>query len=288
MRQIFSELEKQEEFRVFRQDPPSSHRWDVTTRNLARFAEIERQRLDGNAFQPIAVELGFTPDVDASAAERARQGLLQGAPTGRIVLPALEIALEPEMDAPGAARWAIRVRGRIDRLDLHRPEGETTGPPLGLVIDYKRRAPKGSLRTLLRRGGDLQVATYLLVLRDVLGIPPAGGVYYSVSPRPHGPDEAVPPTNRLQFMMRGFVTAAARDAVDREKAFELKADVPGDDLNAVLDEAREKIRSLAAGIVRGEIRPDPRATHGRSPCGLCDHRGVCRFDDRRLASGGAR
>jgi ATP-dependent helicase/nuclease subunit B len=287
MRQIFSELEGEEEFRVFRQDPPSSHRWDVTTRNLARFAETERQRLEGNVFQPVAVELGFTPEVDASAAERARHGLLRGAPAGRIVLPALEFALEPETGDAGAARWIIRLRGRIDRLDLRHPEGEATGPPLGLVIDYKGRAPRGSLRTLLRRGGDLQIATYLLVVRDVLGIPPAGGVYYSVSPRPHGPDEAVPPTNRLQFMMRGFVTAAARDAVDREKAFELKADVPGDDLNRLLDEARAKMRDLAAGIVRGEIRPDPRAARGRFPCETCDQRGVCRFDDRRLGTGGA-
>lgn len=286
MREIFSALEGEEAFRAFRQDPPSSHRWDLTTRHLMRFAQAERQRLEGNAFQPVAVELGFTPEVEPEAAERARQALLQQAHAGRIVLPALEIALEPPEGDAGGARWRIRLRGRIDRLDLRRPTDDAPGAPLGLVIDYKGRPPKGGLRLLLRRGGDLQVATYLLVVRDVLRLPPAGGVYYGVTPSPHGPDESVPPTNPLLFRMRGFVTAAARDAIDTQRAFDLKADVRDDDLNALLDEARAKMRDLAAGIVRGEIRPDPRAVRGRMPCQDCDQRGVCRFDARRRAAGG--
>ena len=272
MRAIFRDLADEEDFRAFQIDPPSAYRWALAGRHLEHFIRAEQRRLSRSLFQPAVVELEFGSGKEG-AAETVREALRRGDRVESIALPPLEIAL----DAAGPlARWSARLRGRIDRLDLHRP---TPDRMIGLVVDYKSKAHAVAPHAGLSRGFDLQVAAYLLAVREVLGIEIAGGVYYSVSPRPHGPDDPVRDANRLRFGMQGFVTESARTEVDPEEAFELKATPDaGGDLSRTLRTAREQIAGFAARILQGEIRPDPRSSGGRLPCAYCEYRGMCRYD----------
>jgi ATP-dependent helicase/nuclease subunit B len=267
---IFRELAERDEFRAFHLDPPSVYRWELTGRHLAAFITAELRRLRGSPFLPVAVELGFGYGTPADAAA-LRGGLRSGTTIAPPPLPPLQLV---------AGEWRVRLRGRIDRLDVRASDAHA------LVVDYKSRLHPKPPRTELARGTDLQVATYMLVVADVLGLDPAGGVYYSVSPRPHGPDEVVREANRLRFGMEGFVDPGARGEIDPESAFDLKT---GDeaDLGAVLAQAREKIGEITAAIVSGRIQPEPLASGGRSPCLYCDYASLCRRDPATEPEGSA-
>jgi ATP-dependent helicase/nuclease subunit B len=273
MRAIFRELADREEFRAFQLDPPSAYRWELTGRHLAGFLASELRRLRGSPFLPVAVELSFgygTPEHVAAL----NAALRRGRPVPPAIVPPLELPV---------AGWRVRLRGRIDRLDV-RAGGD--GPLRGLVVDYKSRPRTRSPRSELARGTDLQVAAYVLVVADVLGLEPAGGVYYAVSPQPHGPDEEVHAANRLRFGMQGFLAPGARAELDPEDAFHLKESDEAD-LDETLDTARAAITGLAARIVSGRIAPEPQVSGGRSPCLFCDYRSLCRRDPTVEPEGGA-
>jgi ATP-dependent helicase/nuclease subunit B len=270
---IFRALADEEDFAIFQADPPSAYRWELTGRNLARFIRAEHRRLERSTFRPAAVELGFGAEsATADDAARLRERLEHAEPAAGARLPALEFTVE----SGAGETWRVRLRGRIDRLDVS-TGGD--GPRLGLVVDYKSRAAQRSPRERLERGHDLQLAAYLWVVRDVIGLAPAGGVYYSVRPCPHAPGEPVPEANELRFAMQGFVAEDTRAAVDPEAAFGLKAaSSPAAAIDETLATARGQIARLAAGIVGGRIRPDPQSATGRLPCEICDFREMCRYD----------
>jgi len=142
------------------------------------------------------------------------------------------------------------VSGKIDRIDRD-PFGAR-----GVVVDYK----SGKSAYSARRIEDelhLQIPLYMLVLRDLVGIEPLGGVYRALAG---------------EGLARGLLRAEAQDD-----------GVPGYMRNDYLDEdafwgqierAQEQARSAVARIREGDVRHDPK---GGFPCPTwCDLWTMCR------------
>jgi len=153
----------------------------------------------------------------------------------------LEVSFRAFELAPGVA-----VNGKIDRVD---------GAPMGaqgIVIDYKSGAASSAAE--IRDRDLLQVPLYMLVLRQQLGLEPAGGVYVPVGGgrRPRGMLRAGPDE------IPGF---SRRDYLEPD----------------VFDELVETARATAVGLVErirsGDVRHDPQG--GECPH-WCDLWRICR------------
>jgi ATP-dependent helicase/nuclease subunit B len=279
MRAIFRRLAEDEEFRIFQVDPPSAYRWQRTGHNLELFVQTELRRLAQSGFRPRALELSFGLPVSEEERAALLRALCEGnlPPEGR--LPALEIELDPgAVRAAGLPEqsWRVLLRGRIDRLDVG--EGREA-----LVIDYKQGKQERPMEKDLDRGLGLQVATYLLAVRDLLGLTPAAGLYYSFRPLPHSTESSVASGNVLQFGMRGIFLAPAKAKIDPEGAFLPKkaAGLETGGMDAVLARLSAQIQQLSLGILSGTIRPYPVGPQDQLPCRYCEYGSVCRFDPDR-------
>ncbi|HEX4010175.1 MAG TPA: PD-(D/E)XK nuclease family protein [Solirubrobacteraceae bacterium] len=172
-------------------------------------------RVDG-AWRPQGLELRFGFDDEPDGAS----------------LPALELG-------EGADR--VRVRGMIDRLDVD-------GHGHAVIRDYKSGA--------LRRGWaaanwaterQLQVALYMLVVRELVGLEPVGGFYQPL----RGEDLRA----RGAFLKGTRVGAAVVPNDGRE---------PGE-LEALLDAAADRAVALAGALRAGRLTPCPQ-TCSRDGC----------------------
>jgi ATP-dependent helicase/DNAse subunit B len=176
----------------------------------------------GGTFVPAHLELAFGMDDEGA-------------------LPALEL---------GAG--ALRLRGQIDRVDL-----DAAGR--ALVRDYKsgRRSPSWPVA---RWGVDdqLQVALYMVAVRELLRREPVGGVYQ--------------PLRGEDLRARGVV----RDDADLG-ALLVDTDVRSREaLEAALDAAAARACELAAQLRAGALAPTPETC---TPAGGCVHPGICRVPD---------
>ncbi len=148
-------------------------------------------------------------------------------------LPALEL---------GEGSERIAVRGAIDRVDVE-PAGERA-----VVRDYKsgsaRPEHQGGRWSEERR---LQVALYMLAVRDLLGLEPVAGLYQPLGGRD---------LRARGVFLKGAPVGAelfANDGRDPEG------------LAAELEDARERAVSLAARLRSGELTPCP-TTCSRDGC----------------------
>ena len=153
----------------------------------------------------------------------------------------------PEDELPAFALNGLRVRGRIDRVDV-----DDAGH--AAVIDYKgsqaypvaKWAPEGRL----------QVALYMLAVREILGLQPAAGFYQA--------------TSRDQEM-RGVVR---EDSPLAELAISTDRRSP-EDLEAVLAEAATEAEEVARRLMSGALEAKP------GSCGWenrCQYPEVCRCE----------
>ena len=164
-----------------------------------------------------------------------------------------EVSFGSERSAPELQRGldlgGIKLSGKIDRIDVD-PHSAS-----GIVVDYKSgRSAHSAVE--IEKELRLQVPLYMLVLRDLVGMEPLGGVY-----RPLGGDRKP----------RGLLRASAK-----------AGSLPGFSHNDYLDEdafwvqvegARETGRALAERIRAGDVRHDPKG--GDCPA-WCDLWTVCR------------
>nr|MDP8944220.1 PD-(D/E)XK nuclease family protein [Actinomycetota bacterium] len=160
---------------------------------------------------------------------------------GELGLPALELA-------PGG----VRVRGRIDRVDVD--DGRA------VVRDYKSGATVHGVGEW-EEAGSLQAALYMLAVREVLGLEPVAGLYVPLSGR-----RPVP---------RGVVSAPWADALG-EELDERDVRAP-EEVEALLDRARERVIEGVGRLRSGAVRPCPEtcAWNGR-----CSHPAICRVERR--------
>jgi ATP-dependent helicase/DNAse subunit B len=144
----------------------------------------------------------------------------------------------------------VRIRGKIDRVD--------TWNGYALVTDYKsgRKAYPVARWEQDRR---MQAALYMLAVRELLGLEPAGGVYL-----PLGAD-------RKNAKPRGLVLdEVAGELGDGVAANDVK---PAAEVAEELDRARERVREIAARMRSGDVRPCPDTCAWN---GGCSYPSICR------------
>jgi hypothetical protein len=183
---------------------------------------IRHEAGDSSDWEPQAVELrfGFEGEEDS--------------------LPALELGQRP---------GTVRLRGAIDRVDVD-PGGHRA-----IVRDYKSGSARpdyqGARWQSERR---LQVALYMLAVRDLLGLEPVAGLYQPLT----GNDL------RARGVYLGDADVGSRlfanDARDEEE------------LREVLEDATARAIALASRLRAGELTPCP---HTCSRDG-CRYPGICR------------
>ncbi len=155
-------------------------------------------------------------------------------------LPALELVEGDER---------VRVRGAIDRIDIDRSGARA------IVRDYKT----GGVRPAWQGGKwaderQLQVALYMLAVRELTGREPVGGLYQPL----RGPELRPRGVYRAgEVPMNNLYSSDGR---------------PSEDLDALLDDARARAIALAARLRTGELTPCP-STCSRDGC---RHPGICR------------
>jgi ATP-dependent helicase/DNAse subunit B len=165
-----------------------------------------------------------------------------------------EVSFGSERSAPELQRGldlgGFAISGKIDRIDRD-PFGAR-----GMVLDYKSGKTAHSARKI-ESELHLQIPLYMLVLRDLVGIEPLGGIYRALG----GEGQA-----------RGLLRAEARDD-----------GVPGYPRNDYLDEeafwgqvdrAKGHAQAVVERIRSGDVRHDPK---GGFPCpSWCDRWPMCR------------
>jgi len=149
----------------------------------------------------------------------------------------------------GGPEQPVAVRGVIDRVDVE-PGGQRA-----VIRDYKSGASRAEHRgSNWREGQRLQVALYMVAVRDLLGLEPVAGLYQSLGGRDlraRGLYEAGAPVG---------AQLVANDARDPES------------LAADLEDACARAVALAADLRTGRLEPSP-ATCSRDGC---RYPGICR------------
>ncbi len=166
-----------------------------------------------------------------------------------------EVSFGSERSAPELQRGLdlgdFALAGKIDRIDVDPHSAR------GIVQDYKSGKTAHSAAKIdeeLR----LQIPLYMLVLRDLVGIEPLGGVYRALAGERHA---------------RGLLRAEARD--DGVPGFVASDYLGEDEFWAQIELAQDRARTLVGRIREGDVRHDPR---GGPPCPpWCDLYSMCRI-----------
>lgn len=239
-------------------DPRRTLVLDRMQAEVRMLIDQQQAALEPSGLQPAAVELQFGTDAQAPI----------------------------ELLTPGGRR--LRLRGRIDRVDL--------AGSLAAIIDYKSKAT-GLNYQRLALGLSLQLISYPIALRHA-GEPLLARAVQPIAAllvgRP-SPSERIdhPSNTRSAGSARGVVNG---DFIEQVRAFypkkthsisekKIKDGEPlGGDLlradvfDAVIAFAESLLGELADEIVDGDIRVRPYYINGKTPCGFCPARCVCRFD----------
>jgi RecB family exonuclease len=183
---------------------------------------LEHEASCGCGWEPRALELRFGFDEE----ERS--------------LPALTL---------GAEGMAVSIRGAIDRVDVE-PGGRRA-----VVRDYKSGAARpGHRGSNWRAEQRLQVALYMIAVRDLMGLEPVAGLYQPLG----GKD-----LRARGVYLDGAPVGAQLVATDARTPEELTAD---------LEDAAERAVTLATRLREGRLDPSP-ATCSRDGC---RYPGICR------------
>lgn len=255
----------------------STHRYLYIKRKLMQILQRTIYSLSIQAkatvFKPVAIEAGFGPGEE---------------------LPPLEIPLRRGN--------SMKMRGRIDRVDV----SEIDGKHYLRIVDYKSSAKALDL-TEVYYGLSLQMMTYLDVALenadDWLGIKadPAGVLYMHI----HNP--MIRPGAELtaaqleaeiakSYKMRGYLIGEADVALGMDADLgrsssiipaALKVDgsftkaskvLSGDDMQMMRSFVRTRHQKAGDGMLAGDTRVLPYKLRDKMPCQFCSYRSVCQFD----------
>jgi ATP-dependent helicase/DNAse subunit B len=199
-------------------------------------------RMEMTEMQRRELEQGLLRDLEQLVREEARAQL-------PLVPRRFEVSFGSERSAPELQRGlaladGVTLSGKIDRIDVDPFSAR------GIVQDYKAGKSAHSARDI-ERELRLQIPLYMLVLRDLVGIEPLGGVY-----RPLAGDRKP----------RGLLRADARE--DGLPGF-VKYDYLGEDeFWGQVERARDTAVGLAERIRGGDVRHDPRGDECPTWCDL--------------------
>src|SRR5512132_2583897 len=149
-----------------------------------------------------------------------------------------EVSFGSERSAPELQRGldlgGFTVSGKIDRIDRD-PFGAR-----GIVVDYKS-GRSAHTAAEIERELHLQIPLYMLVLRDLVGIEPLGGIYRALA----GEGQA-----------RGLLRAEARG--DGLPGFQRNDYVDEEAFWGQIERAQEHARAMVGRIRAGDVRHDPK------------------------------
>ncbi len=227
----------------------SGHREAATRLMRACLDEaLSGVRLDMTEMQAWELDQTLWRDLEAAVEEECESEL-------PLVPRRFEVLFGGERAAPELQRGldlggGITLSGKIDRIDVD-PFGAR-----GIVQDYKSGKHAYSAREIeseLR----LQIPLYMLVLRDLVGLEPLGGLYRPLA------GERRP---------RGLVRSAEAETL----AGYARSDYYDEDAFwSVVENARLKAGELAQRIREGDVRHDPKG--GECPA-WCDLWPMCRVE----------
>ena len=199
--------------------------------------DLERRELDGSLWR----------DLERFVSQEARS-------QSPLVPRRFEVAFGTERSAPELQRGldldGFSLSGKIDRIDVDPFSAR------GIVWDYKSGKTAFSAAKIdseLR----LQIPLYMLVLRDLVGIEPLGGLYRALA----GEHNA-----------RGLLRASARD--DGVPGFQRNDYREEDEFWAQIERATEHARGFVGRIRAGDVRHDPLGDAGCPS--WCDLAPMCR------------
>jgi len=166
-----------------------------------------------------------------------------------------EVAFGSDRSAPELQRGldlgdGLYLSGKIDRIDVDPFSAR------GIVQDYKSGRTAHSAKQIDEEL-KLQIPLYMLVLRDLVGIEPLGGVYRALG----GSRQS-----------RGLLSAEAAEDLPGYARNDYLAQ---DDFWALVESARERARGYAQRIRGGDVRHDPKG--GECPS-WCDLWTMCRIE----------
>jgi len=228
----------------------------VTPENLDAALDHVRRCLDN------ALESGVRLDLtDLQGAELRQtlladlEGFVRDESVSRVAFDPrrLEVAFGSDRAAPELQRGlslgeGLTLSGKIDRIDIDPFSAR------GIVQDYKSGVGAHSARDIDRELR-LQIPLYVLVLRDLVGVEPLGGVYRALAGR---------------RVTRGMLRSSAKDDLP---GFARDDYLDDDAFWAQVDTARERAGEYAERIRIGDVRHDPK---GDGCPTWCDLWTVCR------------
>ena len=165
-----------------------------------------------------------------------------------------EVAFGSDRSAPELQRGlrlaeGTQLSGKIDRIDVDPYSAR------GIVHDYKSGRAHSAKQ--IDEELKLQIPLYLLVLRDLVGIEPLGGLYRSLSGA---------------RVSRGLLR---QDAGEDLPGFARNDYLSDDEFWALVETARERAATFAGRIRKGDVRHDPKG--GECPT-WCDMWPMCRVE----------
>ncbi|MDE7313715.1 MAG: helicase-exonuclease AddAB subunit AddB [Eubacterium sp.] len=199
----------------------------------------------------------------------------------------------------------MRLRGRIDRMDLWQKEQEV----YVRVIDYKSGNTSFQLLNLYH-GMQLQLVVYLNAAMELVRakypgkeVKPAGIFYYHIDdPLLETDEELSEEEIRDQVFAKlkldGYVNSDPEvyHAMDHHmqstsKILPITENKDGtlrknskaasqEQFAVISDFVNRKIAELGLRMMRGEIAVNPYELSDRTPCGYCPYRSVCGFDEK--------
>jgi RecB family exonuclease len=255
-------------------DPEALQRGSLAHAVLERTLALLRERSGSARIAPERLDAALAALSDALD-ERAKGVSGIGVARERALLRGLEADLERYLRTeaecgagfePEAMEWSFgraedehgalplgggggHVTGRVDRIDV--------GPGGAAVVrDYKGRTAFGGAKWLDEQ--QLQVALYLLAVRELLGLEPVAGVYQPLVGR--------------RLAARGLVRD---DVPGRYTRTDL---VDQDGFETALEAARELAARTAAELHAGRIRPCPDRCSSRG----CRYPAICRAGEPKV------
>jgi RecB family exonuclease len=210
-------------------------------------AAVEGQRIEMTPLQRHELVEGLARDLEHLVRDEAQAG-------SPLVARRFEVAFGSERSAPELQRGlelgeGVVLSGKIDRIDVDPMSARA------VVQDYKAGKSAHSAQQI-EKELRLQIPLYMLVLRDLVGLEPLGGVY-----RPLAGDRKA----------RGLLRAAARE--DGVPGFVRTDYLDEEAFWAQVEGARGTALQLAQRVRAGDVRHDPKG--GDCPS-WCDVWPMCR------------
>ncbi|MEE9584640.1 MAG: PD-(D/E)XK nuclease family protein, partial [Candidatus Brocadiales bacterium] len=172
--------------------------------------------------------------------------------------PALEIPDVHDKDL-----GTIRIKGRIDRIDVAEVDGER----VGLVLDYKYikyadgGLTRGRFKEIDEEGVDLQLPIYLMAVRECFKMRPIGAQLYTLKPPPER-------SGILESRVKQLAPSLpAKGTLFMEEK----------EMDAFIEHSRAHIRRHVSGILSGDKEVSPRDVQSCEE-GRCEFLDVCRFE----------